>query len=293
MKWLLYGQKGWIGGQLSELLQQQGEEVVAASARADDTEAVRKELAELKPDRVVCLVGRTHGPGFSTIDYLEQKGKVTENVRDNLFAPVSLALVCQEVGIHYTYLGTGCCFHYDEQHPVGGKGFAPGDKPNFVGSGYSAVKGFTDLLLRQVPALTCRIRMPLTGDRNPRNFITKITTYQKVVNIPNSMSVLHTLLPVMVDLARKQHVGIVNLVNPKPISHNEVLDLYKEIVDPTFMYSNFTVEEQEKILLAGRSNCYLDTSFIEEHYPEVPDIHEATRQCMLKMKAHDLTETAQ
>ena len=287
MKWLLYGSKGWIGGQLSELLHGQGEEVVVAVSRVDDTDAVRTELSNVKPDRVVCLVGRTHGPGFSTIDYLEQKGKVTENVRDNLFAPVSLALLCQEAGIHYTYLGTGCCFHYDETHPLGGNGFTPADKPNFTGSAYSAVKGFTDLLLHQIPALTCRIRMPLTGTRNSRNFITKITTYQKVVNIPNSMSVLHTLLPVMLDLAKKQHVGIVNLVNPGAISHNEVLDLYKEIVEPDFTYSNFTVEEQEKILLAGRSNCYLDTSFIEEHYPEVPNIHEATRQCMLKMKAGD------
>lgn len=287
MKWLLFGANGWIGQQLSELLIDEGETVIAATSRADDVAAVRQELSTVKPDRVVSLIGRTHGAGFTTIDYLEQKGKVTENVRDNLFAPVALALACQAAGVHYTYLGTGCCFHYDDEHPLGGQGFTPDDKPNFVGSAYSAVKGYTDLLLRQIPSLTCRIRMPLTGDRNSRNFITKITTYQRVVNIPNSMSVLHTLLPVLVDLAKRQHVGVVNLVNPKPISHNQVLELYREVVDPDFKWQNFTVEEQQQILLAGRSNCALDTSFIEQHYPDVPDIEQAVRQCMEKMKAGD------
>lgn len=280
MKWLIYGGRGWIAGQFIKLLEGKEQEVIIGESRVDNLDQVEAEMTRLKPDRVVCLIGRTHGPNFSTIDYLEQKGKIVENVRDNLYAPVALALLCQKYGIHVTYLGTGCCFHYDEEHPLGGQGFTPEDIPNFTGSAYSTVKGYTDLLMRQIPALTCRIRMPLTGDKNSRNFITKITGYSKVVNIENSMSVLHTLLPVMYDLAVKSHVGIVNLVNPGTISHNQVLDLYQQIVDPSFQYSNFTVEEQSRILLAGRSNCALDTSFIETHYPEVPDIVTATQQCM-------------
>jgi len=294
MKWLVYGARGWIGQQVVALLAAQEQEVVAAVSRVDDEVAVAAELAAMAPDRVVCLTGRTHGgsgtpesPKFGTIDYLEQKGKLAINVRDNLYAPVSLALLCQAAGIHYTLLNTGCIFEYDEEHPRGGAGFTEADKPNFFASSYSVVKGFTDRLLHRIPALVLRLRMPITGDRNGRNFISKIIQYEKVVDIPNSMSVLSTLLPILVDLARKQHVGVVNFVNPGAISHSEVLQLYKEIVDPSFEWQTFSVEEQEKILLAGRSNCYLDTTFLEKEYPTLPSIKEAVRQSLVEMKARD------
>lgn len=48
--------------------------------------------------------------------------------------------------------------------------------------------------------------------------------------------------------------GVFNFCNPGAISHNEILDLYKQVIDPTFEYSNFTIEEQDKILVAKRSN---------------------------------------
>ena len=46
------------------------------------------------------------------------------------------------------------------------------------------VKGVTDKLMSLLNSETClnlRIRMPITNIDNPRNFITKITTYEKYV----------------------------------------------------------------------------------------------------------------
>ena len=37
--------------------------------------------------------------------------------------------------------------------------------------------------------LNLRIRMPIVGEDNPRNFITKIAGYDKVCSIANSMTV--------------------------------------------------------------------------------------------------------
>ena len=74
--------------------------------------------------------------------------------------------------------------------------------------------------------------------------------------------------------------GIYNFCNPGAISHNEVLDLYKKYVDPDYTYSNFTVEEQAKILKAGRSNNTLDHNKLVEALPDVkiPEIHESMEQ---------------
>ena len=112
------------------------------------------------------------------IDYLEQKGKIKENVRDNLFSPLVLGLLCKKHNIHFTYLGTGCIFKYDENHPFGDEtnGFTEESLPNFFDSSYSTVKGYTDELMHLLEdnCLNLRIRMPLIDKLEPRNFITKI-----------------------------------------------------------------------------------------------------------------------
>ena len=113
-----------------------------------------------------------------------------ETIRANVIGCLNLADVARQKGIHMTYYGTGCIFHYDDEHPIGGKGFSEEDVPNFTGSYYSHTKAIVEDLLKQYPnVLVLRIRMPIVGDLlYPRNFITKIIKYEKVVNIPNSMT---------------------------------------------------------------------------------------------------------
>ena len=168
----------------------------------------------------------------------KKKGKLVENIRDNLFAPMSLALLSQEYQFHFSYLGTGCIFEFDDTHPFGQEinGFNEKEVPNFFGSSYSIVKGYTDQMMHLFPTnvLNVRIRMPITHEKNKRNFITKITNYAKVCSVPNSMTVLNELLPIMIDMAMHQESGTVNLTNPGLITHNEILEMYKEIVDPEF-----------------------------------------------------------
>lgn len=271
MKWLVYGSKGWIGGMVCNFLIHIGENVVEAAARADHEVDVEHEVKTVCPDRIICLIGRTHGPGYSTIDYLEQKGKLVENIRDNLYSPIVLALIGLKYGIHVTYLGTGCIF---TDKPDETK-FTEESLPNFFGSGYSTVKGFTDRLMHFFPnsVLNLRIRMPIVGFHHPRNFITKITTYDKVCSIPNSMTILDDMIPIMIRLSTQKITGTVNLTNPGVISHNQILEMYRTYVDPSFTWKNFTIEEQSKILLSERSNNELDSSRLLELCPDVPSIH--------------------
>jgi 3,5-epimerase/4-reductase len=110
---------------------------------------------------------------------------------------------------------------------------------------------------------------------HPRNFITKITTYEKICSIPNSMTVLEDMIPIMIQLATQQTTGTVNLTNPGTISHNEILELYKQHVDPAFTWKNFTIEEQAQILLSERSNNELDTARLRFLCPTVPSIRDS------------------
>ena len=292
MKVLVYGANGWIGQQFIQILSNKGVRFIKATGRANNIEGVSAELDDIQPSHVVSFIGRTHGKintkVYTTIDYLEQEGKLVENVRDNLFSPLTLADLCSKRKIHYTYLGTGCIFKFDDEHPFGEEisGFTETSSPNFFGSSYSIVKGFTDQLmsLYKDSVLNLRIRMPITGEQNGRNFITKIATYERVCSVPNSMTVLPELLPLVVDMMTKRVTGTVNLTNPGLISHNEILEMYREIVDPGFTWKNFSQEEQRAILAADRSNNFLDTTKLQSMYPEVKPIRESVRECLYKYK---------
>lgn len=84
-----------------------------------------------------------------------------------------------------------------------------------------------------------------------------IIRYERVVDIPNSNTILHDLLPASIVMAEKRLTGVFNFTNPGAISHNEVLTLYKKYIKPDFTWKNFSLEEQAKVIKAGRSNCEL------------------------------------
>jgi dTDP-glucose 4,6-dehydratase len=283
MKILIYGANGWIGKQFVKILEDLELNYLVSSQRVDND--IEDEILNYKPSHIISFIGRTHGENFSTIDYLEQKGKIKENVRDNLFCPVKLALLCKKLRIHYTYLGTGCIFSYDKDHTEI-DGFYEDDEPNFFGSSYSTVKGYTDKMMHilEDDVLNLRIRMPITNEQHERNFITKITTYEKICSVSNSMSILPDLLPLIPKLMEMKQTGTLNFTNPGTISHNEILTMFCEIVDKDFKWENFTIEEQDKILNSKRSNNYLETKKLQELFPDIISIKEGIRKCLHEYK---------
>ena len=205
MRVIIYGHKGWIGKKFVEILKSNNIDYILGTARVDNDIELRREITVSYASNVIAFIGRTHGPGYNTIDYLEQPGKLFDNVRDNMYAPLNLAIICESLNVHYTYIGTGCIFTYDENHTLneglqelqGLQGFTESDIPNFTGSSYSIVKGFTDRIMHHYKnVLNLRIRMPITSVDEPRNFISKIIRYSKICSVPNSMTVLDDILPV-------------------------------------------------------------------------------------------------
>lgn len=283
MKVLIYGGRGWIGQQVCELMDKSDITYTVSTNRADDIRAVENDISTHKPSHVLCLVGRTHGDGINTIDYLEQPGKLKENLCDNLMAPVILAFVCSRMNIHLTYMGTGCIFNADDPSH---SSYTEDDKPDFFGSTYSTVKGCTDQMMHLFDdmVLNLRIRMPITDAHHPRNFITKLLKYEKICSIPNSMTVLPEMLPLMLDMMKNNVTGTYNFTNPGVISHNEILELYKALVDPHLTWENFTIDEQNLVLLSKRSNNHLDTTKLEKLYPNVKPIKQAVIDCIMNMK---------
>lgn len=285
-KFLVWGGKGWVAGHLVELLKSQGKEVYSTTVRMQDREAVIQEVEKIKPTHILNAAGSTGRPN---VDWCEDNKE--ETIRNNVIGTLNLADVAFQRGIHITVFATGCIYHYDgASHPEGGSdlGFLETEKANFAGSFYSETKAHVEEIMKHYSnALILRLRMPVSDDWNGRNFVRKIAGYDNIVNIPNSNSILYNLLPASILMAEHKETGIYNFTNPGAISHVEVLQLFKEIVNPNISWTTFTPDQQSKVIKAGRSNCKLNTVKLEkklkEYNYELEDVYVAYTNCFKRM----------
>lgn len=282
---LLLGATGWIGSQLKTMLEGRPDEyrVFVTKQRLDHFDMRQIEL-DIITDKIDCVINCAGITGRPNVDWCETH--THEVIQTNLVGTLAMMEVCEKQKCHLINMATGCIFGYDDEHLEGdlSTAFTEADEGNFTGSFYSLTKGMVDRLAPFYEnVLHLRLRMPISCDGSPRCFVTKIRSYEKVVNIPNSMSVLSNLLPLVPEMIDRRIVGRLNFVNPGPISHNEILDMYKEIVDPSFTYTNFDLEEHNKVVVAKRSNNTLDTSRIESLFGSsgLKPIHEAVRDAFL------------
>nr|WIL03728.1 NAD-dependent epimerase/dehydratase [Cedratvirus plubellavi] len=269
---VIFGGFGWIGGLLYDLLLSQGETVVRSKVRLENREEVERELTKYTPLYVINTAGKTGRPN---VDWCESH-KI-ETLRSNVLGVATLVDVCYQKNIPVTNFASGCIYQ-------GYKEFTEEDEPNFTDSFYSFTKVQAEKLISHYPnLLNLRLRMPISSDLSPRCFVKKITTYEKICSMPNSMSVLADLLPVALDMTRRGERGTYNFCNPGLIDHNAILALYKEHVDPEFTWKNFTLEEQSQVIVAPRSNCSLSTKKLEKDY-EVPDIKTSLLKIFTSLK---------
>ncbi|KMT16232.1 hypothetical protein BVRB_3g053890 [Beta vulgaris subsp. vulgaris] len=273
LKFLIYGRTGWIGGLLGKLCTEKGIAFEYGKGRLENRTSLIADIQDVKPTHVFNAAGVTGRPN---VDWCESHK--TETIRANVAGTLTLADVCREHGLLMMNFATGCIFEYDATHPLrSGVGFKEEDTPNFTGSFYSKTKAMVEELLKEYDNVcTLRVRMPISSDlNNPRNFITKISRYSKVVDIPNSMTVLDELLPISIEMAKRNLRGIWNFTNPGVVSHNEILEMYKNYMDPNFSWANFTLEEQAKVIVAPRSNNEMDASKLKKEFPELLHIKDS------------------
>ena len=283
MRVLVFGAKGWIGQQF---ISNTTHDVIEAKTRPENYQDTFDEIAQVNPDCVISFLGRTYGTApdgklIPSIDYLELPGKLNENMRDNFYAPFNLAQICDKLDTHFIYLGTGCIYTYTADK----KFFTEQDIPNFTGSGYSTVKGYTDQVLRHFNnTLQLRIRMPVSKLVSGRNLIDKLVGYPNICSIPNSMTVLDDMWSIIDKMIDVQEKGVYNLTNPGTAEHNWILQEYKKLINPSHTWNIITYEEQMKHIKSERSNNEMDTTkleqFCQKHSLELLPIQESILRCL-------------
>lgn len=246
MKYLIFG-NGYLGQKFKEYFRDSvGSEVFVKSE-----EDALSEIEKYQPNWVLNCAGITGRPN---IDWCEDHKQ--ETFEGNVLLPLTIARAGKKAGVKMMHLGSGCVYSGDNN----GAGWRETDWPNFAGSFYSKTKAMSEDLLKDYEVLQLRLRMPIDNNiASERNFIRKITNYKKVIDIKNSMTIVDDLLRATEVLMAKNKTGIYNMVNPGPMSHREILDLYKEYIDSDFSYEIISIDELHKITKAQRSNCVLNT----------------------------------
>ncbi|MBI4148455.1 sugar nucleotide-binding protein [Candidatus Woesearchaeota archaeon] len=267
---LIFG-AGYVAGKFKDALPH----AVITKTDITDGAAVARELEAHTPDVVINCAGKTGRPN---VDWCETHQH--ETWQSNVLGPQVLAHACMARNIFFVHVGSGCVYSGDND----GKGYSESDPPNFFDSYYSCTKTASEQALTLLPVLQVRLRMPLDGIPGQRNFVTKITSYAKVISVPNSISVMEDFIPAVLKLIDKKATGLYNLVNPGAITHQEILGIYKQEVDPSYKYTLFSVEELHKQTAAQRSNCVLSTKKLEAEGITLPPVHEAVRAALKKYR---------
>lgn len=286
VKYLILG-NGFIGNKFQEYfnnLEEIGgkeEESVIGQRRINSIKDIYLELATYKPEIILNCIGKTGKPN---IDWCESNREIT--FFSNVTVPTLLAEVCKDVGIYLVHIGSGCIY---EGLGKNNNGFTEKDKPNFKDSFYSRSKIFSEQILNNYDnILILRIRMPIDSKPSDRNLITKLVRYKEVIgDIPNSITYLLDLMKVSKELMDRKESGIYNVVNDGTITHREILELYKEIVNPTFKLPKFIgLEELKKLTLAGRSNCTLSTEKLYQKGIKIRDVKDALKECLQEYRKY-------
>ncbi|OMO89633.1 dTDP-4-dehydrorhamnose reductase [Corchorus capsularis] len=277
LRFLIYGRTGCIGGLLGKICEAQGIPFAYGSGRLEDRESLVDDIAAVQPSHVFNAAGATGPPHVDWGEFNK-----TETIKSNVIGALNIADVCREKGLPLIFYSTGCMFDYDSDQPIGsGIGFTENDSSNYSGFGsfYSKTKGMAEEWIKNYENVCIlRVRMPLFSDlTHHRNFIKKITGYERVVNIPNSMTVLDELLPISIEMAKRNLTGIWNFTNPGVLTHNQVLEMYRDYVDPDFTWKNFSLEEEQAKVLdaAPRCNNELDSTKLKKEFPEILPIKES------------------
>ncbi|MDD5726653.1 MAG: sugar nucleotide-binding protein [Patescibacteria group bacterium] len=230
MSILVFG-NGWIGNKFIERYPEARMSIVFAKSPQDIEQVLETE----DPDVVLNCAGITGQPN---VDWCETHQ--VETAVGNTMFPIMLAQACAERGIHLTHLGSGCIFYGDSPQPGG---WREDDYPNPVAY-YSKTKAAADMVLGSMPNVAVvRLRLPLDSTPSPKNSITKLVSYPKVIDVSNSATVIEDLLDVFYQVMEKRATGIFHAVNPQPLLYRDLMKWYEEIVDPNHK-NEWITEEQ-------------------------------------------------
>jgi len=186
---MVIGGTGYVGQQFIKELSKKNMEIVNVSREDVDYysfKSLMNIISTYKPDFLINCAGYTGKPNVDACELHKE-----EATRANVWLPRLLAKVCSLTGTPWGHVSSGCIYTGDNE----GKGFSEEDEPNFSFdhdncSYYSGTKVMGEEAIKEVGEsyYIWRLRIPFDENDSPRNYLSKMIKYNKLLEATNSIS---------------------------------------------------------------------------------------------------------
>jgi len=242
---------------------------------------LRAALRELDAEFLINAAGYTGKPNVDACELHK-----AECLAGNAVLPGVIRSVCEELALPWGHVSSGCIF---TGSGPGGEGFREDDPPNFTFrqdncSFYSGCKALGEEMLTGAEnCFVWRLRIPFDSVDSPRNYISKVLNYDRLLDATNSLS--HLLEFVTACLAcwtNRVPYGTYNLTNPGHVTTREVVAMLCShgLSDKTFSFFENETEFMRVAADTPRSNCVLDSAKAIAAGLKLTPVHDALDHAM-------------
>uniref|UniRef100_UPI00404A3D15 sugar nucleotide-binding protein n=1 Tax=Cephaloticoccus sp. TaxID=1985742 RepID=UPI00404A3D15 len=226
----LLGGSGYVGAAYQVLLQRKGipfRNLRRADFDYTNTSALTELLRTEKPDFLINAAGYTGKPNVDACELHK-----AECLFGNGVLPGRIAEACTTAGVPWGHVSSGCI--YTGARPDG-SGFTETDTPNFNFranncSFYSGTKALgEEVIADRDDVYIWRLRIPFDHNDGPRNYLSKMMRYQRLLDAANSISQLQEFVAATFACWEKRvPFGTYNITNPGQVTTHEVVDLIRQ-----------------------------------------------------------------
>jgi len=260
---LLLGANGYVAEAFIRKFQEEGVDAdVVSRSKLDYTNHDRMyNFLRANAAQIDVLINCAGYVGKPNVDACELHKE--ECIRGNVLLPEMLSRFCNELMIKFVHISSGCVYSGPERE------FTEEDPPNFCfnteieGSFYSGTKALAEKLINKESSYLCRLRIPFDEYDGPRNYLSKLQNYDKLLNAKNSISHRRDFVDACMHLVNERcPYGIYNITNTGPVDTEQVCSLMREHLNINNDFNFFDSEEEfyKFGAIAPRSNCLLDNS---------------------------------
>ena len=209
----------------------------------------------------------------------------------NAVLPGRIREACARAGgVPWGHVSSGCIYTGAGGSGAGG-GFREDDPPNFSFranhcSFYSGTKALGEEVLADAPdCFIWRLRIPFSEADSPRNYLSKVMRYARLLEAANSLSQLDEFARACFECWQKRlPFGTYNVTNPGRVTTREVVALIKQsgVCAKEFSFFEDETEFMAKAAKTPRSNCVLDTSKLQGAGVVLTEVHAAVEQALAR-----------
>ena len=233
---------------------------------------VERAMDEIGAAHANVVINAIASTGRSNCDECEDNKTAT--LEANVLVPVILAEACYRLGKKLVHISSGCIYKYDYSYDLP---LSESRVPDFFDLFYSRTKVYAEYALRPYPnILTVRLRTPLDDRPHPRNLLTKLLGFSRVIDTPNSVTYLPDMLPALEHLIGIDAKGVYNLVCAGALYYPELLKTYELASGRKLEY----VTIRPQYLGLTRTNILLSTDKLSATGFAVRDIRDVLPGCV-------------